>query len=78
MKKKIIKLLVLLAVILVGLLPLGVNPYEQMRSSPVGRESNPSYNSCQHNSRNSNIHVALTVMAVRLTLDEAVYTLGML
>lgn len=66
MKKKIIKLLVLLAVILVGLLPLGVNPYEQMRSSPVGRESNPSYNSCQHNSRNSNIHVALTVMAVRL------------
>ena len=56
MKKKIIKLLVLLAVILVGLLPLGVNPYEQMRSSPVGRESNPSCNSCQHNSRISNIH----------------------
>ena len=66
MKKKIIKLLVLLAVILVGLLPLGVNPYEQMRSSPVGRESNPSCNSCQHNSRISNIHVALMVMTVRL------------
>ena len=66
MKKKIIKLLVLLAVILVGLLPLGVNPYEQMRSSPVGRESNPSYSGCQHNSRISNIHVVLTVMTVRL------------
>lgn len=56
------------AVISVGLSPLGVNPYEQMRSSPVGRESNPSYNSCQHNSRISNIHVALTVIALRLTL----------